>query len=166
MTSQGHQLIVMRHSKTEAYSTDDRSRRLTDRGVADAKDAGGWLSAESLEPDLLHASPAVRAQQTAAHVAEAAGWTTVVTVVDDLYGADADEVIDVLNDVAGEPQTVMVVGHNPTMEELAFVLEEAAEQEWPDNLPTSGLVVLEVPENWKRLDRGVGRVTARHIGRG
>jgi phosphohistidine phosphatase len=159
-------LIVMRHSKTEAYNTDDRSRRLTDRGVRDAIDAGEWLASQQLVPDEVLVSPAVRAQQTAEQVLEAAGSTTDVTVLDDLYGADADEVIDLIHEVDGEPATVLVVGHNPTMEELAYVLEADAEQEWPDNLPTSGVVVLDVPTHWRELDRGVGTVVARHVGRG
>jgi phosphohistidine phosphatase len=155
------QLIVMRHAKTEPFSSDDRSRRLTDRGESDARAAGAWLAEASLVPHLIVVSPAVRARQTAERVVAAAGEEPDVRVVDDLYGADVDDVLDIVHDLGDEPDRVMLVGHNPTMAEFAWALEQDADADAPGSLPTSGIVAFELDQPWSRVARDTGRVTDR-----
>jgi phosphohistidine phosphatase len=160
------QLIVMRHAKTEPFHADDRSRRLTDRGESDARAAGVWLTSQALLPDLFLVSPATRARQTAEQVAVGAEEEPEVRVVDDLYGADVDDVLDILRELRDAPVRLMVVGHNPTMAELAWALEQDSESDWPDNLPTSGIVVVDFDQPWTRVDRDRGRISQRFVARG
>jgi phosphohistidine phosphatase len=160
------QLIVMRHAKTEPFHADDRSRRLTDRGESDARAAGAWLTSQALVPDLVLVSPAVRARQTVEQVAAGAEESPEVQVVDDLYGADVDDVLDMLRGLRDAPDRLMVVGHNPTMAELAWALEQDSDSDWPDNLPTSGIVVVDFDESWNRVDRECGRISQRFVARG
>ncbi len=159
-------LIVMRHAKAEGTNVDDRSRRLTGRGKADARAVGRWLADEMIAPDVVLVSPAVRAQQTAEQVGEEAGWSAEVRVVDTLYVADVDDVIALLHDVDAGTGTVMVVGHNPTFEALVWALQRNPETTWPANLPTSGTVVLEVDGAWSELAGGGATIVTEHLSRG
>jgi phosphohistidine phosphatase len=160
------QLIVMRHAKTEPFQSDDRSRRLTDRGESDARAAGAWLAEASLLPDLVLSSPAVRARQTVERVVAGAGEQPDVRVVDDLYGADVDDVLDIVHGLSDGADRVMVVGHNPTMAELAWALEQDSESDSPDSLPTSGIIAFEFDQPWSRVERDTGRVSHRFVPRG
>jgi phosphohistidine phosphatase len=113
-------LILFRHAKTEARppGSADFDRRLVERGRSDAAAIGKALAAAGMTPDLALVSPAVRARETwdcvkaefpAARVELRAG----------LYDASCEEVaaeIDLDTQAAG---TVMVVGHNPSLHELA-----------------------------------------------
>ncbi len=161
-----HRLIVMRHAKAEATNVNDRSRRLTGRGKADARAVGRWLAEEMIAPDVVLVSPAVRAQQTAEQVGEEAGWSADLRVVDTLYFSDVDDVIDLLHDVDAGTGTVMVVGHNPTFEALVWTLQRNPATKWPANLPTSGTVVLGVEGPWSQLAGGGATIVTEHLRRG
>ena len=164
------QLIVMRHAKTEPFHADDRSRRLTDRGESDARAAGVWLTSQALVPDLVLVSPATRARQTVEQVAAGADEEPEVLVVDDLYGADVDDVLDILRDLRDAPDRLMVVGHNPTMAYLAQLLDdgtgdEESGREMATGFPTGALASFEVSCPWVELDLASARLVAFHVGR-
>lgn len=168
-------LVVLRHAKAAPHApassgeTGDRGRPLTDRGHADAADVGRWLTREGLRPDLALVSPAVRTRETLADVLAQLPEEPTVQEVEGLYGADPQDVVEHLLGVPADTGTVLVVGHNPTMEDLIWRLQADPASPWPDNLPTSGLGVLEVPVAWADLalgaaDGGVALVDG-HIGR-
>src|SRR4051812_21236491 len=62
MSDASRRLVVIRHSKTEAYATTDHARPLTDRGKRDARNLGRWLDQSEFTPDVLLVSSAARAQ--------------------------------------------------------------------------------------------------------
>ncbi len=152
-TSAGQRLVIMRHAKTEQAAETDHARRLTDRGRSDARSAGEWLRGAGHRPDLILASSAARAEETAEIVATATGARRV-EMLDGLYGADAYETIDLVSEAVGDDVRIaMVVGHNPTIEELASVLQGAG----ADGLRfrTSSIAVLDCGrEPWQELDEG------------
>lgn len=158
-------LLVMRHAKTESYASSDRARRLTDRGIRDARAAGRWLVEQDLVPDLVLVSPAVRAMQTFDRLAEAMGHTPPREVHDDLYGADVDEVLELVATALEEAAAVMVVGHNPTMAELVHAVQKDPAEPWPPHLPTAGVAVVEFDsESGPGLQSG--QLRASHVARG
>jgi phosphohistidine phosphatase len=114
-------LILVRHAKAEQGQPDEL-RPLTKKGRERALELGRELA--GLQPDAVVSSPLVRAQETAAPIAEAAG---VELVLDDRLapGASADEVRAA---VAGRGETVVVVGHQPDCSEIVYELigEEVA----------------------------------------
>jgi phosphohistidine phosphatase len=158
-------LLVMRHAKTEAYAGSDRVRRLTDRGVADARAAGRWLVEQELVPDVVLVSSAVRARETADHVVETMGQAPAVQVYDELYGADVDEVLELCALVPDGTRSVMVVGHNPTMAELVHAVQADPGEPWAAHLPTAGVAVIEFDESAEPA-RGAGHLTVTHVARG
>ena len=152
-------LMLLRHAKTEtdAPSGRDQDRRLDDRGLRDAAEMGGWIGRHPPFPDRIFVSPAVRARQTW-DIAWAAMKGLVpppeVESVPELYGAGAAELLHAIRTAsATDPERLMLVGHNPGMHELALGLtggsDAAGRKALVDNLPTSGLAVIDFPtEDW------------------
>lgn len=113
-------LLILRHAKSSwaDSSQDDWHRPLNERGQQDAPRVGKWLSERSVVPDVIITSDAVRARTTAQAVAKTAGYTHELIVEPALYLATPDDVIAVLNAVKEDAQVVMIVGHNPGLEEM------------------------------------------------
>lgn len=164
-------LIVMRHAKAEPYAVTDRARELTRRGVADAMDAGDYLAAARIVPDYAVVSTAVRTRSTWEAVAKASGSMAAAVYDEALYSGGVDGAVEVIQAAPADARTVILVGHNPTAEYLAHILdngngEPAAVTEMLAGYPTSALTVLEVDAPWAELAEGVGRVRHFHVGRG
>jgi phosphohistidine phosphatase len=162
-------LILLRHAKTEtdAPSGKDQDRRLDDRGRADAAEIAGWLIRNQLLPDFALVSTAVRARQTwdilAALIPDSATQPEVQHLPD-LYAAGAAQMLQEIRNVAGAPKRLLVVGHNPGLQELALGLTckgDAAERKaLGGNMPTSGLVVLDFAlSDWADASFGGGKLS-------
>ena len=169
MTSR--QLIVMRHAKAGPYTATDHERELTARGMRDATEAGTWLAIKALLPDHAIASSATRAARTWAAVASAAGSDVKADLTDALYNASPLEVIEVLRGVPEGVERLIFVGHNPTSEHLANLLDDGdgepeAVHRMREGYPTAALTVFDVPTPWADLERDSCRVVDFHVGRG
>jgi phosphohistidine phosphatase len=143
-------LLILRHAKSswaDEY-TDDWERPLTERGVRDATRVGELLRRLSLVPDSIITSDAVRAQTTARLVADAAGYLGKVIESSLLYHASPDAVIEVIRTVAtATARSVMIVGHNPGLEDLTAQLTGEHV-----GLPTAALVNVAVDiDRWTEL---------------
>lgn len=160
------QLIVMRHAKTEQSAGSDRARKLTSRGRADARAGGRWLQENGFAPELVLTSPAARALATAEIVAAELGSPPELRSDDDLYGASAPETVEILAGTDEGIRCVLVVGHNPTMEELSYRLQQDPGDPWAPHLPTAGLVVLDLSGDWAALAMGSAELTHWHVPRG
>ena len=108
----------MRHAKS-SWDNDrlsDFERPLNDRGEYDAPRMGRLLKREDLVPDLIISSAATRARRTAELVAESCDYEKEIQISRTLYHAYIDDYYEYLAGLAGEPKSVMVVGHNPGIE--------------------------------------------------
>jgi phosphohistidine phosphatase len=144
-------LVVMRHAKAEQLAANDHARNLSRRGVRDARQAGAWLKREEYVPTFALVSSAARTTGTLDALAEGMGEEPEANITRDMYGADAEEAIELINEIADKHEIVIVIGHNPTMADLAFTLQAEAQDEWPPHLQTAGLVVLEFDGSWADL---------------
>ena len=146
-------LMLLRHAKTEndAPSGRDQDRRLDKRGRNDAAEIGGWIGRHPPFPDLVLVSTAVRTDQTWEIVWEAMkdlAPQPQVELSPELYGADPSQLLEAVHAAAtADPKTLLVVGHNPGMHELALMFtgsgDAAGRKELGDNLPTSGLAIFD-----------------------
>jgi phosphohistidine phosphatase len=121
-------LILFRHGKAEAESAsgDDFDRRLAPRGARESAEIGGRLAELGLKPDLVLVSPAARARETWA-AAEASFPHARMQVDPHLYHADSAAIRHAAQRAGKGVGTVMVVGHNPGLQELAVrLLQEGA----------------------------------------
>lgn len=161
----------MRHAKAGPYTATDHERSLTARGKRDAHEAGVYLTKVSLLPDHALVSSAARTVETWEAVAAASGSSTEADVSDALYNASPVAVIEALRSVPEDVERVIFVGHNPTAEHLANLLDDGegepeALSQMQDGYPTSALSVFDVTVPWAELERATCRVVDFHVGRG
>ncbi len=109
------------------------------------------LRAQRIIPDLIISSDAARARATAEAAAKAAGYAGDLVFEHALYLADPDAIVTVLNHLDDDVGTVMIVGHNPGLEDLIAQLTNDHY-----GMPTAALVQLELPnERWRDLDLSI-----------
>ena len=116
-------LILFRHGKAETAgpSGGDRERPLAERGGADSAVTAQWLSETGFAPDLVLVSPALRTQET---WDAARPWFPAARAEprERLYLAAPETIRDVLAAAPVEADTVMVIGHNPGLQEFGVDL--------------------------------------------
>lgn len=117
-------VLILRHAKSSWRHQDvnDHDRPLDKRGKRDAPYMGELLQDKHLVPDFIISSTAKRARSTAKAVAKAAGYKEDITLNQSLYAAPPTAYIDVLRDLSNEYVRVLMVGHNPGLEQLVDML--------------------------------------------
>ena len=142
-------LLILRHAKSswKDASLSDHDRPLNKRGKRDAPRVGRLIQQQALVPDLVVSSTAKRARGTAKRVAKACGYTGEIRLTPHFYHAPAGIYIEVLNHLSDDYSRVMVVGHNPGMEELVARLGRHCA------MPTAALANVSLPiDKWSELD--------------
>lgn len=113
-------LCLMRHAKSswDTEGVQDHDRPLNDRGQRAAPAMGQLLVEKSLVPELIVSSTALRARETALAVAAACAWKPDLRLTRSLYMAEPDDILQVVAQLTDDVKRVLVVGHNPGMEDL------------------------------------------------
>ena len=145
-------LVLLRHSKAEPHRSDDHSRVLAARGRADAGDVREWLQRKGISPSVVIVSTAARTRETWS----LASVGSVSPVYDDrVYEASVPDLLEVLHEVDEAADTVVLVGHNPSVEQLAWALDDSDEARDLTNtgMRTSGVAVFDV-DGWPDLAHG------------
>lgn len=157
------ELLILRHAKSdwETPAASDYDRPLAARGKLDAPRMGAWLKHEGLKPDGILSSPAKRARQTALRVAKSAGVSKgAITWDGELYAASLGELLTALGRVGKGGRRVLLVGHNPGLEELLEYLAGTVTPLYADGkiLPTATVARLQMPKDWRQLMPGCAQV--------
>jgi phosphohistidine phosphatase len=157
------ELLLLRHAKSawDAPAATDLERPLSDRGKRDAPRIGGWLQARGLQPDHVVASPARRARQTARRVCRVLGCPAI-DWQPRAYLASLPTLLTLLADCPAPARRVLLVGHNPGLEELLAYLcgPELPAPADGKRLPTATLARIALPDDWGVLERDCGRLLA------
>ena len=143
-------LLLLRHAKSSWKQTGlhDHDRPLNKRGKRQAPKVGKFLKENDLVPDLILSSTALRAHDTAQAVAEACDFPGQVDFYQDLYLSDPDCYLDILHCLPDEANRVLVVGHNPDIEQLLTLLTDATQ-----HMTTAALAQVELPiSSWQELN--------------
>jgi phosphohistidine phosphatase len=149
-------LYVLRHAKSSWNQPDlpDQERPLSGRGRGAAKGMAKHLRTEGLSPSLVLCSSALRARQTLDALAPALPKDTAISVEDGLYGAGAQELLQRLRDVPEPCPSVLLIGHNPAVQELTLLLAGSGKglDRAATKFPTAALATLEVDSAlWSEL---------------
>ncbi len=165
-------LVLLRHAKAVQSSGEgDRARILTQRGREDAVRAGQWLRAHAFSPDLVLVSDAARTRETAELVLRELGRAPHVRMDLKLYLADVRGLLRAIRSAPQGCRTLLVIGHNPGLAELAGALagggERAALAQLAAGFPTAGLAVFTLDDEWAEAAEQSGRlerfITARSL---
>jgi len=142
-------LLIMRHAKAETppdYPS-DFERPLADRGRKDACFTGNLFKSKNIVPDMIISSPAKRAIKTAELFAENIGFTEKIVQNKDFYEAYMEDILSVLKTVPENINTLMIVGHNPTWENLASRLTGEYV-----SMPTCAVAIIDFKkEKWSEI---------------
>lgn len=152
------ELLLMRHGKSDwDVLSSDFDRPLKGRGKRGAEKVALWLEKNQLLPDFIVSSPAQRAIQTAEIVTETLGQNLSSIQQDSrIYAAGIHDLMSVLLDCPDQAQRVLLVGHNPGLEELLIYLLADYPEIPEDNklLPTATLARLKISNNWNQTKKG------------
>lgn len=168
MSDEHRTLVLLRHAKSD-YPPDaaDHDRPLATRGIREAGLAGDWLRAQFRDIDQVLCSTATRTRQTFQQTALSAP----VRYVDRLYESTPGTVLDEINSVPEDVATLLLIGHEPTMSQLALGLagvrgtDPRAEARVATKFPTSGIAVLRVDGPWRDLELGGAALVDFHVPR-
>ncbi|MGJ3265450.1 MAG: SixA phosphatase family protein [Salinarimonas sp.] len=156
-------LILFRHAKSGyPQGADDHDRPLNDRGREDAPRMGAYLAAEALLPDLVLVSSARRTQETFA-LAGAAIGPVETREEPRIYEAPAERLLGVVRETPDTVRTLLMVGHNPGMEDLATRLvgfgDRYAFARLQQKFPTAAIAVIDLDaETWAEVVPREGRL--------
>jgi phosphohistidine phosphatase len=155
-------LYLLRHAKSSWDDPDlaDRDRPLAPRGQRAAARIAVYLRRERISPALVLCSPALRARETLAAIAAELRADLEISHEDGLYGADVDELVERVRAVPDSVPTVLLVGHNPGLHDLALFLAEPSgtANRLREKFPTGALATLEISGAWSELDEGRARL--------
>lgn len=145
---------MLRHAKSDRSNAalQDHDRPLASRGERDAPQMGTALVALDLIPDGILTSTAVRARDTAHLVAAAMSYQGEIVEDPAIYSGSVDDLLDALREYDQEAGTVLLVGHNPGLEEVVCLLTGGERAEPMIRLPTAGLACLALDvEYWSQI---------------
>lgn len=161
------ELLLLRHAKSSWHSdaSSDRERPLNGRGKRDAPRMGAWLASQGWIPDVVIASPAKRAWKTAKKALQGMDEGTDRARVDErVYDATVGTILEILREAPADARRVMLVGHNPTLEETVEWLAAGPVDPGPGGklMPTCTIARFALPHDWHDLKSGDGRLLGIH----
>lgn len=145
-------LFLLRHAKSSWKDPDlaDFERPLNERGRKAAGLIGQYIAQQNLNLDLVISSPAVRARQTIELVLRAAKRSVEIRFDQLIYEASPTRLLEIISQIEDDRKSVLLVGHNPGMEDLLALLV-GGEQ----HMPTGSLAsVLVHSKKWEKVPGG------------
>jgi phosphohistidine phosphatase len=155
-------LYLLRHAKSSWKDTGlvDHERPLSGRGRRAGKAIRAHLRDRGIAPEVVICSTAKRARQTLELIEPALG-KGAVHVEPEIYGADSEALLTRLRAVPDQVESVLLIGHNPAIQDLALELATAGTdlRGLDSKYPTATLVTLAFESaTWRHLDRGRAQV--------
>jgi phosphohistidine phosphatase len=158
-------LMLLRHAKAERSlpGEQDRERGLIERGRNEASLIGGYMVTHAFTPERVLVSPAVRTQETWRCASATFRPAPAAMTVERLYDASAPAILAAIKEAPATANTLLVIGHNPGVHELAVLLIASGDiqtrEQLREKLPTCGLVIVDFAiEEWARLHSHSGRL--------
>lgn len=139
-------LLLMRHAKSNLDDkTEDRERSLSKRGKKNTERMAELLKDEKIVPDLILASNALRARQTAELLIDEMKYQGDRCYLNKLYMAEVEVYAQAIQRISDDAGCLLVIGHNPALESLLQILSGKVA-----SLPTAAIAQLKLPiDSWK-----------------
>ena len=155
-------LYIIRHAKAEASTSqiNDHNRKLTNKGIERAKNLNSWLKNKIQKIEVLFTSSSIRTLQTTDIICNGMIPPIKKMVDKKLYDASEENLIDYISFLDDNITTIGIVGHQPSLQELAFILvasyAEGCDKVLNSNFSTSNAILIFL--NIKRWDQIAPRV--------
>ncbi|MBP6011247.1 MAG: histidine phosphatase family protein [Alphaproteobacteria bacterium] len=160
-------VYILRHAKSDwaEAGLKDHERPLNDRGREAAPKMGAYLKAKRYKPSLVLCSTARRTVETCDLIKLSLGAGVTVTFEEALYLAEVRQLVERLRRLDDDIETVMIIGHNPGLEQLANGLpaspstdeEERLHRRMREKFSTCALAVIKLPvKTWREVKMGSG----------
>jgi phosphohistidine phosphatase len=145
-------LHLLRHAKSswDDPALADHDRPLAPRGLKASERIAEHMRRTEIAPELVLCSTALRARQTLAALLPVLGSDVEIRLEDELYEAGRHEVLARVRQVDDAVSSLLVIGHNPALHELALFLSGRADV--LDRFPTGALATLAFAADWAALD--------------
>jgi phosphohistidine phosphatase len=175
----GTTLVLFRHAKSAWPDVPDHDRPLARRGIRSARVMGRWLRDAGLVPGQVLCSTARRARETWQFAQAGLAAAPPVTFDARIYEAAAADLLALIREVPPGTGTLLLIGHNPAIEDLALLLAAAPSAAGPgtagpgtggshhsdldrmrSKFPTAAIAVLRFAGTWPDLVPGPARLTA------
>jgi phosphohistidine phosphatase len=150
-------LIILRHgqAKNAGISEHDHNRALTAQGREEAMGAGEVLADINLIPDYVLCSTATRARETFAELQNSFSEPLQVNYSQKIYNASENDLINQIISAPENIKTLMLIGHNPGLYQLALALAKGGDKQMHNELqmqfPTCSLVVINFESEWHNI---------------
>jgi len=151
-------LYIIRHAKSDwnDKSLDDYDRPLNARGLKDAPLMGKFLKSKNIKPDLIVSSPALRAITTAQLIAKEVAYEKAITPNQYIYEAYVTALQEIVEYLHDSNQSVFLVGHNPGVSALAYMLCDSKE-----SFPTCAILEIEFTcDSWLDANKNNAKINA------
>jgi phosphohistidine phosphatase len=158
-------LLLLRHAKAERSQPGgrDEDRVLTDRGRRDASRIGSYMARHAFIPGRALVSPAARTRETWELAAAELGKLPPADFDERLYNATPNTILQIVKETAPGVGTLLAIGHNPGLQELAAMLVASgdidARERLGEDFPTSALAVISfASDDWSEVHPRGGRL--------
>ncbi len=155
-------LYLLRHAKSswDDPALADYDRPLAPRGRHAARVMAEHLRRNGISPALVVCSPSRRTRQTLKRIASGLPESADFQIKSELYAASAADLLEVLHEVPDEVGSVMLIGHNPGIQDLALSLARGGPEVAPvrSKFPTAALATLELRGSWRELAAGTAEL--------
>lgn len=158
------QLLLLRHAKSSWANPGlhDFDRPLNTRGEEATPRMGHYMRAAGYDPDQIFCSSARRTRETLSHLLPIMPASKDIRITSEIYEADSAGYAAYLQKHA-TGMCVMLIGHNPSMEDLALQLSSNADtpdrQRMATKFPTCSLAIFEMSAPWPELDARNAQLT-------
>jgi phosphohistidine phosphatase len=163
----GLRLLLLRHAKAAVASAgrSDFDRPLAERGHEQMAAMGPLIITSGFAPDHILCSSALRTRETLEDFVPALPALVPVTLSRAVYEAGASGLLELIAETGGAAGSLMVIGHNPTLHELALELaalgDETMLREVREKFPTAALAAIGFDvDDWRDIRPGAGRLLA------
>ena len=147
-------LLVLRHAKAEnpASGMSDFDRALNERGRRQAQACGEFVKNRDLKVDLVLSSPALRARETSESLKSVAGLNGDIRFDQRIYEASSHTLFELLSEIDEAASPLMLVGHNPGLEDLIHMLTGRAEHLSPATIAKISFAF----DQWNQVEENTG----------
>ena len=144
-------LILVRHAKSDLNQplVSDHNRILSESGRMDAKLIGQYLYNNHYFPSHIISSSAIRTLETSKIIIKEIGFKNSIEKQSLIYTDSTIEILNFICDIDNNYESVMLVGHNPTITELINHITNIK----IDYMPTCGIAIIEFEKNWMDINK-------------